>query len=103
MEIKYTKHFADSLAQIIGYWQNDLKIAPEKVAQFTNHIHYKINLLQEFPQMGTDVTKLYDLKTTTYRILIGKQYGIFYRIDGSHDVIVVGTIFSISQMRIKFS
>lgn len=50
--------------------------------------------------MGTDVTELYHLDTKIYRLLIGHSYAIFYRVKG--DLIIVGAIFSTSQMKIKF-
>ena len=99
MKIRYTQGFANSLEQIILYWQNQLSLSPRKIIQFVDHINQKIGLLSEFPQMGTDVTELYHLDTKTYRLLIGHSYAIFYRVKG--DLITVGAIFSAPQMKIK--
>lgn len=100
MKIRYTQSFADSLEQIILYWQDQLLLSSQRIAQFTDHLNHKINLLKDYPQMGTNVTELYHLNTRTYRLLIGHSYAIFYRINDN--CIVIGSIFSTSQMEIKF-
>jgi plasmid stabilization system protein ParE len=100
MKIRYTQGFANSLEQIISYWQKQLSISPQKTAQFTDHLRQKIDLLKTFPQMGTDVTDLYHFDKKTYRLLIGHRYAIFYRIND--DMVIVGAIFGTSQMKIKF-
>lgn len=102
MKIEYTNHFAQSLNQIILYWLNDLQISQDKVKRFVGQIEYKISLLKHFPKMGQDVTDLYELDQTTYRLLIGKSYGIFYRIDEQHQLVIIGSIYGTNQMEIKF-
>jgi plasmid stabilization system protein ParE len=102
MKVKYTNHFAQSLQQIIFYWINNLHISKDKVQRFVRQIEYKIDLLKHFPKMGQDVTELYQLERPTYRLLIGKSYEIFYRIDKQHQLIIIGSIFSADQMKIKF-
>ncbi|MBB1078507.1 type II toxin-antitoxin system RelE/ParE family toxin [Limosilactobacillus sp. STM2_1] len=102
MKIRYTSHFAASLDKIILYWQNQLKLSPEKINAFTVHIEKKIRLLENFPKLGQDVTDLYHFRKQTYRLLIGNSYGIFYRIDPTNNVIIVGAIFGTAEMKIKF-
>ncbi|MFR0610920.1 type II toxin-antitoxin system RelE/ParE family toxin [Limosilactobacillus balticus] len=102
MKIRYTRQFGDSLEQIINYWQNKLQLSSITISCFTDHISQKINLLTDFPQMGTDITDLYQFNQTTYRLLIGHSYEIFYRIDKENNSIVVGSIFSTAQVKVKF-
>lgn len=102
MKIKYTRQFGDSLKQIIDYWQNKLQLFSTTISRFTDHISQKIDLLKDFPRMRTDITELYQLDQTTYRLLIGHSYEIFYRIDKENNFIVVGSIFSASQVKVKF-
>lgn len=102
MKIKYTRHFSLLLDQIIHYWQDQLKISPENIRKFTNHINKKINLLQQYPKMGRDVTSLYNFETPTYRLTIGKSYCIFYRLDFQTNSIIIGGIYSASQVKVKF-
>lgn len=102
MKIRYTVYFADSLDSIIAYWQGQLKLSPKKVSEFTVHINRKIELLQHFTHYGQDVTELYGFDQKTYRILIGKSYGIFYRIDIHNDMVIVGGIFCTTEMNVKF-
>ena len=102
MKIKYTASFADSLNQIIRYWQDQLKLSDEKIISFVDHIQQKIDLLTRFPRMGKDITNQYQLKRTTYYLLIGHSYEIFYRIDGQNGVIIIGAIFSAHQVKVKF-
>ncbi|HJF53742.1 MAG TPA: type II toxin-antitoxin system RelE/ParE family toxin [Limosilactobacillus coleohominis] len=102
MKIRYTSNFADSLNKIILYWQDQLKLSPEKIDEFTLHIDKKIRLLEGFSRLGQDVTDLYGFAEQTYRILIGNSYGIFYRINADQDIIVIGAIFSTAEMNVKF-
>lgn len=102
MKIKYTDHFAASLDRIISYWQNQLKLSPERIDEFTFYIDKKIRLLRDFPGIGQDVTDLYGFTDQTYRLLIGNSYGIFYRINSKEDIIIVGAIFGTSEIQVKF-
>lgn len=102
MKIKYTDHFAASLDRIISYWQNQLKLSPKKIDEFTFYIDKKIRLLKDFPRLGQDVTDLYGFKKQTFRILIGNSYGIFYRLDQANNQIFIGAIFGIAEMKVKF-
>ncbi|WP_076460034.1 type II toxin-antitoxin system RelE/ParE family toxin [Limosilactobacillus caccae] len=102
MEIKYTSYFAKSLTQIINYWTSTLKLNSEQVNSFVFHIYQKLELLKSFPRMGQDVTQKYQFQETTYRLLIGKSYGIFYRFDEEKSLIIVGSIYGTSQVKVKF-
>ncbi|MCI2031495.1 type II toxin-antitoxin system RelE/ParE family toxin [Limosilactobacillus sp.] len=102
MKIKYTPGFADSLEQTILYWQDELKLSPTKIHQFTAHLNKKIKLIGVYPGIGTDVTELYGFKEQTYRTLIGHSYGIFYRLDQANNQITIGAIFNTAEMKVKF-
>lgn len=100
MQIRYTVSFADSLAEIIAYWQNTLKISDKTTQAFVSHINDKIILLKSFPEMGKDVTALYGFQQTTYRLTIGHSYAIFYRLTDRS--IIVGAIHGTKQLQVKF-
>ena len=102
MKIRYTRQFGNSLEQIIDYWQDKLQLSSTTISRFTDHISQKIGLLKDFPRMGTEITGLYQFEQTTYRLLIGHSYEIFYRIDKENNSIVVGSIFSTVQVKVKF-
>lgn len=101
-KINYGMHFADLLEQTINYWQESLQISDEKIEKFVRQIEKSFGMLKDFPKIGQDVTKLYGFTETTYRILIGQKYAIFYRIDEAEKTINIGSFYSNKQMRLKF-
>ncbi|EFK80414.1 hypothetical protein HMPREF9269_1541 [Ligilactobacillus salivarius ACS-116-V-Col5a] len=52
--------------------------------------------------MYEEVSSKYGFSVKTYRIVIGKSYAIFYRIDEKNNNILVGRIFQSKQMKLEF-
>ncbi|SET45077.1 hypothetical protein SAMN04487821_112110 [Enterococcus malodoratus] len=71
---------------------------------FKNSLQENIseNQLKRFPEMYEDGTRLYGFDTPTYRILIGKSFAIFYRIDQKEQTVLIGNIFRQKLMKLLF-
>lgn len=98
----YSNSFADSLEGLIYDWEVELDFSSEKIRRFVQSIESSLLMVSEFPEMHEEISDIYDLATPTYRILIGKQYAIFYRLNHNKKEVLVGSIFNQKQMRIKF-
>lgn len=96
--IVYAASFTESLKESIREWAEELSISPEKIRTFVQSIERSINLLKLFPEMYEDVASIYHFFEPTYRILIGKSYGIFYRIDHENKRILIGSLFKQKQL-----
>lgn len=48
--------------------------------------------------MYEEVSEIYGMDSSTYRIVIGKSYALFFRIDQEKKEILVGRIFQSKQM-----
>ena len=77
----YAKSFADSLSKLINTWENELFLSPETINKFVGNIQKSLELATVFPEMYEEVSSKYGFSVKTYRIVIGKSYAIFYRID----------------------
>ena len=60
------------------------------------------NNLQNNPEIYAEVSKKYNHKYPTGRILIGKAYAIFYRVYPEKNWVLIGSLFHQKQMRLKF-
>lgn len=71
---------------------------------FKNSLQENIseNQLKRFPEMYEDGTRLYGFATPTYRILIGKNFAVFYRIDQKERTVLIGNIFKQKLMKLLF-
>lgn len=101
-KLVYAASFSNSLEQFIYYWENELGFSEEKIKKFVKSIEQSLRMLNEFPEMYEEVSALYNLDSPTYRILIGKQYAIFYRINHFDKEVLIGSLFNQKQMRITF-
>lgn len=98
----YSNSFTDSLEKLIYEWEVELEFSLEKIRIFVQSIESSLRMVSEFPEMHEEVSSVCDLSVTTYRILIGKQYALFYRLNHDKREVLVGSIFNQKQMRIKF-
>ncbi|GAA3638105.1 hypothetical protein GCM10022297_15620 [Lactobacillus hamsteri] len=101
-QIQYSKSFAASLSKTINYWEKQLKLSDKAITKYVSLIYRNINLLSEYPYISEDVSKKYHFNKSTYRITIGNQYCIFYRVDEHKKIVQIGSLFNNRQMRIKF-
>ncbi|WP_271496996.1 type II toxin-antitoxin system RelE/ParE family toxin [Enterococcus sp. 5H] len=100
--IAYSESFRLSLRECIREWSEEYFFTDEKISTFIQSIHKSIELTAVFPKMHENVASLYNFKVPTYRILIGTNYAIFYRINEQEKKILVGNIFHQKQMHITF-
>lgn len=98
----YSDSFVMSLERLIYNWEFELGFSKERIKVFVQSIEHSLKMVSEFPNMYKEVSHIYNLNSPTYRILIGKQYAIFYRLNIEDKEILVGSIFSQKQMRITF-
>ena len=98
----YSKSFQQSLSSLIDEWENELGLSPESIKRFVSMIQKALQLTKTFPNMYEEVSEIYGMDTPTYRIVIGKSYALFYRIDHAKKEILVGRIFQSKQMKLNF-
>ena len=101
-KLLFSKSFQTSLETIIDEWENELDLSPESIKRFVGAIQKALELTKTFPKMYEEVSEIYGMDTPTYRIVIGKSYALFYRIDHEKKEIHVGRIFSQKQMKLDF-
>ena len=77
-------------------------LSPETINKFVGNIQKSLELTTVFPEMYEEVSSKYGFSVKTYRIVIGKSYAIFYRIDEKNNNILVGRIFQSKQMKLEF-
>ncbi|MET2118334.1 type II toxin-antitoxin system RelE/ParE family toxin [Enterococcus faecium] len=98
----YSKSFQTSLETIIEEWENELALSPESIKRFVGAIQKALELTKTFPKMYEEVSEIYGMDIPTYRIVIGKSYALFYRINHAKKEILVGRIFQSKQMKLDF-
>jgi plasmid stabilization system protein ParE len=100
----YSKSFQTSLETIIEEWENELALSPASIKRFVGAIQKALEeLTKNFPTMHEEVSEIYGMDIPTYRIVIGKSYALFYRIDHEKKKeILVGRIFQSKQMKLGF-
>lgn len=98
----YSQNFQQSLSNLIDEWENELLLSPDSIKRFVGAIQKSLELTKTFPKMYEEVSKIYGMDTPTYRIIIGKSYALFYRINHERKEIFVGRIFQSKQMKIDF-
>ncbi|AYW50222.1 type II toxin-antitoxin system RelE/ParE family toxin [Tetragenococcus halophilus] len=101
-EIVYTESFRNSLNTNIDEWETKLFLSEEKIRHFVQLIYQSLEQLKAFPEMYEEVSALYGLEKPTYRVLIGKTFAIFYRIDKKNSKILIGNFFKQKQMKVQF-
>lgn len=101
-QIKYSESFVNSLSNQIDYWEKQLFILQEQIENYVSLIYTNIKLLADFPYICQDVKELYHFSESTYRMTIGKQYAIFYRVNEENKIIMIGSFFNNKQMQIEF-
>lgn len=101
-KLVYSNSFADSLENLIYNWEIELEFTSEQIKIFIQSIETSLRMVTEFPEMHEEVSDIYGLTSPTYRILIGKEYAMFYRLDHRKKEILVGSIFNRRQMRLDF-
>lgn len=90
----YSESFRKSLQENISEWEKELLLTDEKITQFVHAIYHSLNRLKQFPEMYENVASLYGFDKPTYRILIGKSFAIFYRINQEERTILIGNLFN---------
>jgi len=101
-KLTYSNSFTVSLERLIYEWEVELEFPLEKIRKFVQSIEASLRMVSEFPEMHEEVSSIYNLSELTYRILIGKQFALFYRLNHDKKEILVGSIFKQKQMRIGF-
>lgn len=100
--VEYTKTFQISLREHIREWSEEYLFSDEKISKFVRSIYKSIELTKIFPEMHEEISGIYSFDNPTYRILIGKNYAIFYRIDKVQNKILVGNFYNQKQMQLDF-
>lgn len=100
-QVIYSSSFVDSLSQQLNYWQH-LGMSEATIKKQMKLINCAIASLQYKPEIYAEVSKKYNLKYPTRRILIGKAYAIFYRVYPEKNLVLIGSLFHQKQMRLKF-
>ncbi len=98
----YSKSFQQSLSNLINEWEYELLLSTATIKRFVGAIQKALELTKTFPKMYEEVSQIYGMDTPTYRIVIGKSYALFYRIDYEKKEILVGRIFQSKQMKLDF-
>lgn len=98
----YSKSFQQSLSNLINEWENELLLSQASIKRFVGAIQKALELTKTFPKMYEEVSNIYGMDTSTYRIVIGKSYALFYRIAHEKKEIFVGRIFQFKQMKLDF-
>lgn len=101
-DLIYSENFVLNLEKLIYHWESELGFSNEEISKFVTSIGASLKLLRKFPEMHEEVSKIYHFAIPTYRILIGKQYAIFYRVDHKTKQVHIGSLFSQKQMRVHF-
>ena len=100
--LKYTDSFKFALQQTIDYWQNELKLSEVRIRSFVRSIYKSLQKLRKYPFLAPNVSDLYGFTVPTFRIVIGRSYAIFYRVNQKRQLIEVGAFFNTSQMKVLF-
>ena len=93
-KILNTDRFNDNLQDIITYIRDEFSL--KEAIEYLNYLEKQINNLMEFPNIGTIPHSL-TLSKQGYRVLIGKQNLIIYKIDTINKIITLYTIVSSKQ------
>ncbi|WP_326848497.1 transposase, partial [Enterococcus faecium] len=100
------KNKGTNLFEAKNYQKQKRKVARlhEKVMNQRTDFLNKLSteLTKNFPTMHEEVSEIYGMDIPTYRIVIGKSYALFYRIDHEKKEILVGRIFQSKQMKLGF-
>jgi plasmid stabilization system protein ParE len=96
----FSKSFKTSLENTIDEWENELLLSPESIRRFVRTIQKALELTKTFPKMYEEVSQIYGMEEETYRLMIGKSYAIFYRINEEKKTIHVGQLFLQKQMKL---
>mgnify|MGYP001194430481 CR=1 FL=1 len=100
--IEYTENFKGSLQTNIDEWETSLLISDDKIKKFIRAIYTSIHLLKFFPDIHEDISLIYQFTEPTYRIQIGRNFAIFYRIDEECKTVQIGNLFKQKQMKMLF-
>ena len=99
---EYTESFRLSLRKHIQEWSKEYFFTDEKITTFVQSIYKSIELTKIVPEMHEEISAIYNFNSPTYRILIGKNYAIFYRIDRSTKKIMLGNMYYQRQLHVLF-
>lgn len=97
----YSESFKKSLQANIFEWQNELLLPDEKIRQFVQAIYHSFNHLKQVPEIYENVADRYGFDRSTYRILIGKSFALFYRIIQEEQTILIGNMFKQKQLKLQ--
>ncbi|WP_438716182.1 hypothetical protein [Enterococcus sp. AZ109] len=100
--IEYAESFKKSLRDIIAEWESDLLLPEDTIKKYVYTIYTSIQLLRFFPELHEDVAHIYRLNEPTYRILIGKSFAIFYRLDQKLKIVQIGHLLSKNRWKYLF-
>jgi mRNA-degrading endonuclease RelE of RelBE toxin-antitoxin system len=101
-QIEYLKSFSSSLEDLVKNWRTELYFSDKQIGKFIQTIDNHIQSIREMPFIHENVALIYGFDQPTYRFLIGKTYGIFYRVNEEKNVIYIGRVFSVKQMKLDF-
>ncbi|WP_048001016.1 toxin RelE [Lactiplantibacillus herbarum] len=101
-DLKYTDSFKVALQTTIDYWQSELKLSEERIRNFIESIYKNLQKLREYPFLAPDVSGVYGFAVPTFRIVIGRSYAIFYRVNQKQQIVEIGALFNTSKMQVPF-
>ncbi|WP_086445440.1 hypothetical protein [Candidatus Enterococcus lemimoniae] len=102
LSAEYTESFRLSLRKLNQEWSKEYFFTDEKITTFVQSIYKSIELTKIVPEMHEEISAIYNFNNPIYRILIGKNYAIFYRIDRSTTKIMLGNMYYQRQLHISF-
>ncbi len=96
------KAFALALEKIFENGLKTIYLLMKKITTFVQSIYKSIELTKLFPEMHEEISEIYNFDNPAYRILIGKNYALFYRINESERTIKIGNMYHQKQMHLSF-
>lgn len=100
-DVVFTKRFTLSFDNLIDEWQR-LGFSNKKVNSFVKSIESSIVNVRIYPFMHEDISSVYGFRKSTYRLIIGKHYAIYYRVNEARSMIEIGSIFTQKQLKLEF-
>ncbi|MFT9269783.1 MAG: type II toxin-antitoxin system RelE/ParE family toxin [Liquorilactobacillus nagelii] len=99
-ELRYSESFQKSLEATISYWQQKIELSDDKISEFVSSIYKSTEALKRYPYLAENVATKYGFNQPTYRVVIGKSYAFFYRVNQKK--VEIGSLYNTKQMKVSF-
>ncbi|AMV62938.1 Hypothetical protein ADU72_1242 [Pediococcus damnosus] len=77
-------------------------LSETQIKKFIRLINKTVISLKFYPNRFSDITSLYGFSKLTRRILIGKKYAIFYRVNKNQQIVQIGSLVQQKQVKVNF-